>query len=147
MGIISKDADIFQLPVVAIVNPVNTVGVMGSGLAAQFKKRFPLNYEIYKARCADGHLRVGRVLSVFESGKVIVNFPTKDDWRYLSKINYIEAGLWDLRRLLLESNLPSIAIPALGCGLGALDWAQVQPRIEEALGHFEVPIYVIPPKA
>lgn len=121
----------------ALVNTVNTVGVMGKGIALQFKKAYPRVYDAYKRACDAGEVVPGK-MHVVQTGQVtgprlIVNFPTKRHWRGKSKLPDIEAGLQDLVRVLKEWEVPSVAIPPLGCGNGGLDWDVVRPRIEAAL--------------
>ena len=140
--------DIFNADVGALVNPVNTVGVMGRGLALQFKKRYPRNYELYRQGCKAGELVVGRVfVTETEEGdcpRYIVNFPTKKHWRSPSRIEYVEAGLEDLATKIRDLSIESIAVPSLGAGLGGLAWPDVRDRIEAALGGLdgvEVAVY------
>ena len=133
--------DIFDTNTVALVNPVNCFGVMGRGLALQFKRIFPRNYEAYRNACNVGKIRSGKVF-VFTTGwqgnpKFIFNFPTKNHWRDNSRIEDIEAGLWDLVQVVKKNRVRSIAIPPLGCGLGGLSWTEVYPLIEHAFA--EVP--------
>jgi O-acetyl-ADP-ribose deacetylase (regulator of RNase III) len=120
----------------ALVNTVNTVGVMGKGIALQFKRAFPANYRAYREACARGEVRLGRMF-MFDSGvpgprRYIVNFPTKDHWRSRSRLDDIRAGLDALVDDVAERGITSIAIPALGCGNGGLAWADVRPLIERA---------------
>jgi O-acetyl-ADP-ribose deacetylase (regulator of RNase III) len=120
----------------ALVNAVNTVGVMGKGLALQFKQAFSDNYRAYAAACKRGDVRAGEmfVTETQASGvrRLIINFPTKRDWRARSKIEDIEAGLDTLVSEIRARSIRSIALPALGCGLGGLDWEAVRPLIESA---------------
>jgi O-acetyl-ADP-ribose deacetylase (regulator of RNase III) len=121
----------------ALVNTVNTVGVMGKGIALQFKRAFPENYAVYRGACERGEVQPGRML-VFETGwmsppRYIFNFPTKRDWRSPSRMEDIEAGLAALAEEIASRGIRSIAIPPLGCGNGGLDWSQVRPRIERTL--------------
>jgi O-acetyl-ADP-ribose deacetylase (regulator of RNase III) len=120
-----------------LVNTVNTVGVMGKGIALQFKKAFPRNYDAYRKACEAELVRPGQMF-VFETDqldgpRLIVNFPTKRHWRADSRIEDIERGLEDLVRVLVAYEVTSVAVPPLGCGSGGLDWADVRPRIEKAL--------------
>ena len=115
----------------ALVNTVNTVGVMGKGVALQFKQAFPENYRAYERACKRGEVRIGRMF-VFDMGRLtgpryIVNFPTKKHWRSRSKLADIELGLEDLRKIIEEHSIRSIAVPALGCGNGGLDWRDCPP--------------------
>jgi O-acetyl-ADP-ribose deacetylase (regulator of RNase III) len=113
--------DLFSARVDAMVNPVNTHGVMGKGLALEFKKRYPQNFVAYKAAFERGELEVGRMFSVPTGAlepRFIVNFPTKQHWRNPSKLEYVEHGLITLVGEIERLELKSVAIPALGCGLG-----------------------------
>jgi O-acetyl-ADP-ribose deacetylase (regulator of RNase III) len=126
--------DLFEADVDAITNAVNCVGVMGRGIALAFKNRFPKNFIAYKQACDDGVLRPGSVF-VFDRGdyehpRYIVNFPTKDHWRNASKLTDIEAGLRALIDKIDRLGIRSIALPALGCGLGGLDWETVRDAVE-----------------
>ena len=132
-----KTGDILESKAEALVNTVNCVGIMGRGIALQFKEKFPANFKAYEAACERGELRPGRMF-VFPTGWVtgprfIINFPTKRHWRGKSRIEDIDTGLLALRNEIQERGIHSIAIPPLGAGLGGLDWKQVRPRIEQAL--------------
>jgi len=122
----------------ALVNTVNTVGVMGKGIALMFKERFPENFRLYAAGCESGQVRIGHVFvtKVNELGgsRWIVNFPTKQHWRNKSKMVWIKGGLHDLRRFIVNNNVKSIAIPPLGAGNGGLNWGEVKKQIEASLG-------------
>jgi len=125
----------------AIVNTVNCVGVMGRGIALQFKKAFPENFKAYAEACKREEVQPGRMF-VYELGgltnpRYIINFPTKRHWRGKSRIEDIEAGLQDLVRVIQEKQIRSIALPPLGAGLGGLEWHEVRARIEQALGELE----------
>lgn len=131
--ILTEDAE-------ALVNTVNCVGVMGRGVALQFKKAFPENFRAYAKACQRGEVKLGAMF-VFQTGtltnpRTIINFPTKRHWRGNSRIEAIDAGLKDLGHVIREHGIRSIALPPLGCGLGGLDWGIVRPRIEEALASF-----------
>ena len=120
----------------ALVNTVNCVGVMGKGIALQFKWAKPDNFTFYEKACKAGQMRVGHVL-IFETGsllnpKYIINFPTKRHWKGNSKMEDIDAGLVDLIEQVQRLNIRSIAIPPLGAGLGGLNWLDVKTRIEAA---------------
>lgn len=139
--------NIFDSGCDALVNPVNCVGVMGAGLAAQFKERYPDAYSIYRRDCFNKLVRLGEMHIVWTQGKHIIHFPTKYHWRDKSKLEDIEAGLEDLTNRLPESNITSIAVPALGCGLGGLKWGDVRPLIEAAAERVpEVKFLIYPPK-
>lgn len=125
----------------ALVNTVNCVGVMGRGVALQFKRAFPANFKAYAAACKRKEVRPGRMF-VFETKQLanpryIINFPTKRHWRGKSRIEDIEAGLDDLARVIRSREIRSVALPPLGSGLGGLDWLEVRPRIEAILAEFE----------
>lgn len=132
-----KNGNLFQEKAEAYVNSVNCVGVMGRGLALQFKKAFPENFKAYQKACHYKKIRLGN-MHVFEktasdSPHYIINFPTKNHWREKSQLKSIESGLDDLRRVIMERKIQSIAIPPLGAGLGGLDWKKVKPLIKEKL--------------
>ncbi len=133
MTISYTDASIFDLDVEAIVNPVNCVGVSGAGLAREFARRFPDNDRLYKQACAAGRIAPGRGL-ITETGaegpRYIVNFPTKRHWRNPSRLEDIEIGLVNLHRELRRRNIRSVAMPALGAGLGGLKWHRVRQLVE-----------------
>lgn len=133
-----ETGDILGTDCEALVNTVNCVGVMGRGVALQFKKAFPDNFAAYAAACKRGEVVPGRMF-VFDTGalanpRLIVNFPTKRHWRAKSRIEDIEAGLRDLAAVVHDHGVRSMALPPLGCGLGGLEWSAVKPRIETALG-------------
>ncbi len=142
--ILAEDAE-------ALVNTVNCVGVMGRGIALQFKKAFPENFRVYATACRRGEVQPGRMF-VFETGaltnpRFIINFPTKRHWRGNSRTEDIEAGLKDLATVIRERSIRSIAVPPLGSGLGGLDWSDVRPRIEKALRGFnDLHVVVFEPK-
>lgn len=125
----------------ALVNTVNTVGIMGKGVALQFKEHFPLNYRLYKKACETGEVKLGRMFvtetAQLDGTKYIINFPTKADWRSYSKLSDIAEGLDDLVRLIHEKGIKSVAIPPLGCGNGGLDWKDVKPLIVSKLSPLE----------
>ena len=130
--------NLFETDTEAIVNAVNCVGVMGKGLALQFRKKFSEDYfKDYKPACQSGELQIGKVqiylLKSEANPKYIVNFPTKDHWRAQSKIEYIESGLESLKAEIEKLEIKSIALPALGSGLGGLDWNDVRHLITKAL--------------
>jgi len=136
-----ETGDILAADVAALVNPVNCVGTMGRGLAHQFKRAFPENFRAYVDACVRGEVRPGSMF-LFETGALanpgyIVNFPTKRHWRARSRMDDIEAGLEALAGLIRARDIVSVAVPALGSGLGGLEWSSVRPRIEEALGGLE----------
>jgi len=135
----------------ALVNTVNCVGVMGKGIALQFKQAFPENFTYYAKACKAGQVQTGRVL-IFETGrmfnpKYLVNFPTKRHWKGKSRIEDIESGLADLIIQIRRLGIQSIAIPPLGAGLGGLDWLEVKARIESAFADLpDVHVLLYEPK-
>ena len=136
-----KTGDIFEEDVEALVNSVNSVGVMGRGIALQFKNRFPENFKAYSEACKRKEVRPGQMfvyeLRQMTNPRYIINFPTKRHWRGKSRMEDIDVGLDALVREIRERNIRSVAIPPLGTNLGGLSWADVRPRIEEALGGLE----------
>jgi O-acetyl-ADP-ribose deacetylase (regulator of RNase III) len=142
--------DILKCEAEALVNTVNCVGVMGRGIALQFKNLFPANFRAYASACKRQEVQPGRMF-VFDTGKLtppryIINFPTKRHWRGKSRIEDIESGLAALVAVIRERDIRSIAVPPLGSGLGGLEWAQVRPRIEAALKALEgVQVFVFEP--
>ncbi len=142
--------DLFQSTADALVNPVNCVGVMGKGLAAQFKRRYPANYREYAVACCRGEVRIGSMFTTtLEAGGRtlhLVNFPTKGHWRDPSDLNFIRLGLADLQRVVDDRGIRSIAIPALGCGLGGLDWPAVRELIIAAFFVADVDAVLYPPQ-
>jgi O-acetyl-ADP-ribose deacetylase (regulator of RNase III) len=142
--------DILHSKAEALVNTVNTIGVMGKGIALQFKEAFPVNNKRYVEACKNKELTPGKLLAVWDTNlllgkKLIINFPTKAHWRYPSKYEYIESGLAALRDLLTKEKVKSVAIPPLGCGLGGLDWNKVRPMIESQLQDLALDIYLFEP--
>jgi O-acetyl-ADP-ribose deacetylase (regulator of RNase III) len=128
--------DLLSANTEALVNAVNCVGVMGKGIAAQFKRVCPRMFTAYQEACMRGDMVIGRVL-VYDRGnaggvRYIINFPTKDHWRDVSRLAYIDAGLVDLVRVVRELGIHSIALPALGTGAGGLAWTDVEPRMVSA---------------
>ena len=128
--------DILKADAEALVNTVNCVGVMGRGIAAQFKRAYPKNFNAYQQACMRHEVQPGRMLIVetgqLENPRWVINFPTKRHWRGNSRIEDIDAGLAALVADVRRLGIQSIAVPPLGCGLGGLDWAAVRPRIEQA---------------
>lgn len=144
--------DILGADVEALVNTVNCVGIMGRGIALQFKNEFPANFEAYASACSREEVQPGRMF-VFETRrltnpKYIINFPTKRHWKGKSRIEDIDSGLTALVREIRDRGIRSIAIPPLGSGLGGLNWSDVRPRIVAALRDLEgVEILVFEPNA
>lgn len=145
------EGNLLDAQVDALVNTVNTVGVMGKGIALQFKQAYPDNFRAYEAACRRGEVQLGRMF-VVETGqlgqpRLIINFPTKKHWRARSRLRDIETGLADLRQVIQDRQISSIAVPPLGCGNGGLDWRDIRPVIVKALGDIPgVQVVVYPPK-
>ena len=146
---IDAHGHLLKADVEALVNPVNTVGVMGKGIALQFKNAFPANFKTYEAACKKQAVRLGEVF-VFDNGQLmpprwIINFPTKGHWRARSRIRDVAEGLDDLRDVIEELEISSIALPPLGCGHGGLDWGEVCSLIKERLGGLDVVVHLYAP--
>jgi len=145
-----RKGNILEADVEALVNSVNCVGVMGRGIALQFKKAWPDNFKEYAKACSRKEVRPGKML-VYETGRLtnpryIINFPTKRHWRSKSRIEDIEAGLQALKKEIQKRNIRSIALPPLGSGLGGLDWKNVRALIENTLSNLkEVKVVVYEP--
>jgi O-acetyl-ADP-ribose deacetylase (regulator of RNase III) len=146
-----RTGDVLAADTEALVNTVNCVGIMGRGIALQFRNAYPDNFKAYEAACRREEVQPGRML-VFETGqltpKFIINFPTKRHWRGKSRMEDIEAGLKALADEIRSRRIRSIAIPPLGSGLGGLDWQSVRPRIEAALRELDdVRVVIFEPHA
>ena len=139
---------LFTSPAQVLVNTVNTQGVMGKGIALQFKKTYPEMFKTYQEFCEQGKIDIG-VLWIYKTPhKWILNFPTKKYWRNPSKPEYIETGLKKLTKTFSELGIYSIAFPALGCGNGELDWEKtVKPLMEAYLNKIPADVFVHPPLA
>ena len=123
--------DMFRSSAQTITTPINCRGTMGGGLALEFRRRFPEMFQDYVQRCRRGEVRTGKpYVWQNQSGQSILNFPTKDDWRNPSQLEYVEGGLRYLVDHYREMGVTSIALPTLGCGLGGLDWRIVRPVME-----------------
>ncbi|MBD3267981.1 Appr-1-p processing protein, partial [bacterium] len=146
-----KAGDILNEEVEALVNTVNCVGVMGRGIALQFKNAFPDNFKAYSKACKRGQIHPGKVF-IYDYERMtypryIINFPTKRHWRGKSRMEDIENGLESLRNEIQTRDIQSIAIPPLGSGLGGLDWEDVRKRIEDYLSQLsQVQIVIFEPK-
>ena len=145
---IDTSGNLLDADVDALVNTVNTVGVMGKGIALQFKNAFPDNFKDYEKACKRNEVVLGKM---FVSNRLlfkphwIVNFPTKNHWRSPSRIKDIQAGLDDLREVITNLGITSIAIPPLGCGNGGLNWNDVRPLIEDKLHGLEIEVHIFAP--
>ena len=133
----------------ALVNTVNTVGVMGKGIALMFRERFDENFRRYAAACKMQEVQTGKMfvtpVNDLYGPRWIINFPTKQHWRSPSRMEWIVAGLQDLRRFLVENQIKSVAIPPLGAGNGGLKWEDVKLQIQQALGDLDIEILVFEP--
>ncbi|MBT0768356.1 macro domain-containing protein [Kineosporia sp. J2-2] len=139
LTVVRAGNDLLAEPADALVNPVNTAGVMGRGLALQFRQAWPAMYADYRQACRNGEVTIG-IMHVWATGheqpRYLINFPTKRHWRSPSRLPDIQAGLSDLAATVSDLALTSIAIPALGCGLGGLPW----PDVEAAIRHTMAPL-------
>jgi len=144
--------NIFEANTEAIVNTVNTDGIMGKGIALQFKNLFPHNFKEYSKACKSGAVSIGKLLvtkdsSLIYGDKIIINFPTKTTWRKPSEYQYIEAGLTDLKNIIKEFKIKSIALPPLGSGNGGLEWYKVKGLIDKHLNDIDCNILIFEPNA
>lgn len=139
----------FESNAEALVNTVNTVGVMGKGVALQFKERFQDNYRLYKKACEKGEVTIGKMFITSTNSLVnpkwVINFPTKKHWIYRSSYEYIEKGLDDLIRVIKEFSIYSIAIPPIGAGQGGLDWEKIKLIINQKLSGLAIEIEIYEP--
>ncbi len=145
---VNGSGDLLEAPVDALVNTVNTVGIMGKGIALQFKRAFPANFAAYAKACRRGQVALGEMF-VYDNGlerpRWIVNFPTKGHWRSQSRLTDIDHGLGDLARVIEECDITSVALPPLGCGNGGLDWRDVEPLIRRRLAGLSVVVHLFAP--
>lgn len=147
-----KIGNLLDSEAVALVNTVNTVGVMGKGIALQFKNHFPNNYKLYSIACKNNEVKVGKLLvteetTMLNGSKIIINFPTKTNWRLPSEYKYIEDGLVELVKVIKNKNIKSIAIPPLGAGNGGLNWNKVKQILEKYLSNINCDIQIYEPNA
>lgn len=141
-----RAGDLFQSRAQTLVNTVNCVGVMGKGVALEFKRRFPEMYADYVERCRRGEVRLGRpYLYRHTSGRWILNFPTKDHWRSVARLDDIVRGLKYLLDHYREWGITSLAVPPLGCGQGGLDWKVVGPTLYRHLKQMDIPVELYAP--
>ena len=136
------EGDLFSSPAQVLVNTVNTVGVMGKGIALEFKKRYPEMFLQYKEQCDKHKLVIGKLMLWYEPDHWLLQFPTKEHWRNPSKLEYIEKGLMAFVRKYADYNISSIAFPKLGCGNGELDWNDVKPLMEKYLKDLPIDVYI-----
>ncbi len=136
------EGDLFSSPAQVIVNTVNTVGVMGKGIALEFKSRYPEMFDSYREMCDQKLLTVGKLMLYRAPDHWILLFPTKENWRNPSKISYIEAGLQHFVQVYANKSINSIAFPRLGCGNGGLAWEDVKPIMEKYLKPLPITVYI-----
>lgn len=148
-----RTGNLLDAKVEAIVNTVNTVGVMGKGIALMFKEAFPENFRLYELACKKEEVKIGHMFVTenvaLEGSRWIINFPSKKHWRQPSKLEWIVEGLQDLRHVIEDKGIRSIALPPIGCGNGGLDWSDVRPKIEDALAtldNVEIEVFEPTPK-
>lgn len=134
--------DIFSSPARVLVNPVNTVGAMGDGLAYEFKRYFPEMYEVYRDLCHDDRFAIGQLLLYKTPNKWVLNFPTKRHYRADSQLEYIEEGLKKFALIYGTQNITSVSFPALGTGSGNLPWDEVRPVMEGYLAPLPISVFI-----
>lgn len=141
------EGDIFKSPAQVLTNTVNCVGVMGKGVALEFKNRYPTMFDDYKSKCDQGKVKPGQPYLWENDSAQVLNFPTKRHWKDNSLLQDIEDGLKHLANSYEQMGIQSIAMPALGCGLGGLKWLEVQPLIVKYLGAIpDLDVYVYEPQ-
>ena len=146
MAVTVLEGDLFQSGAQTLVNTVNCVGVMGKGVALEFKRRFPEMYEDYVERCRRGEVRLGRpYLYRYPRPPWVLNFPTKDHWRSVARVDDIVRGLEFLLARYREGGITSLAVPPLGCGNGQLEWRVVGPTLYRYLSRMEIPVWLYAP--
>lgn len=145
MSVTILHGDIFASAMQTLVNPVNCIGAMGAGLALQFKRRFPEMFKDYVQRCVRREVKVGEPYLYTGCKPWVLNFPTKDDWRNVAQVEWIVAGLEHLATNCSAWNIESLAVPALGCGLGGLPWSRVRPVLQEHLDRLAIPVELYQP--
>lgn len=136
------EGNIFTSPAQVIVNTVNTVGVMGKGIALSFKKRYPQMFEVYRKACDKHQLTIGKLMLFYAPDHWVLMFPTKEHWRNPSKLEYLEAGLKKFVNTYADKRITSIAFPKLGCGNGELAWDSVKPIMEKYLKPLPITVYI-----
>lgn len=143
--IYSMEGDLLSSKAECLVNGVNCEGVMGKGIAFQFKESFPSNFLGYVEACRTGECSVGRVFFYEERGKLIANFPSKNRWRQPSRLSYITSGLVSLVDGLKKRGVKTVAVPPLGCGNGGLNWTEVRVLITDAFKTTDIDVYLYEP--
>lgn len=134
--------NIFESNAQVLVNTVNTVGVMGKGLAKEFKRIYPEMFKVYQLYCEDGSLATGKLQIYRTPNKWILNFPTKENWRNPSKLEYVEAGLKKFVDNYLKQGIKSVSFPMLGCGNGGLEWNEVKLLMEKYLKNLPIDVFI-----
>jgi O-acetyl-ADP-ribose deacetylase (regulator of RNase III) len=138
--------DLFASGAQTLVNAVNCHGVMGKGIALEFKRRYPDMFRDYQERCARGAVRLSEPYLYRRSAEPhILNFPTKDHWRAPARLDHIIAGVRYMQGQYMLWGVTSLAVPALGCGLGQLDWDSVCPVLTRMFGEFTIPVTLYAP--
>jgi len=130
-------SSIFDVGINVLVNPVNCFGVMGKGLALEFKNRYERNFRLYKEHCSNKNMKIGKMFPCEDKDTLVINFPTKLHWKDPSRLEYIEEGLKDLVDVINLYSINGIAIPKIGCGLGGLEWRDVDRLINSYLGKLD----------
>lgn len=136
------DGTVFNVDADAIVNTVNTVGVMGAGIALDFALRYPTMYEEYKIKCVDKTVEIGKLMYYKENDKIIINFPTKWHFKYPSKLEWIEKGLIAFVKTYKNYNIKTVAFPKLGTSNGGLPWNKVKMLMEKYLDPLDILVYI-----
>ena len=142
--IVHRQGDLLSSRASALVNPVNCFGAMGKGIAAEFKRVFPLMFEDYASRCSQNQVKPGVPYAFQETvnGTWIINFPTKNHWRGQSQLGWIASGLASLPDVLFAIGVKDLALPRLGCGEGGLNWKDVGPLVERELGPLDMKVEI-----
>jgi len=146
LTLMPPNADLFASAAQTLINPVNCEGVMGAGLARVFRRLYPAMFEEYQTLCRQSKLAPGAFHLWCSPTRWVLNFPTKTAYRAASKLEYIEVGLVQLRRTYREQGITSLAMPALGCGLGGLRWSDVRRLCERELSVLDITIELYPPR-
>lgn len=135
-------SSVFNSPAKTLVNTVNCLGVMGTGLALEFKLRYPEMFLEYKEKCKNNEIKIGKVDYYIDGNLKIINFPTKFDYKYGSNLKWIEDSLKDFLKTYKEYNLSSVAFPKLGCSNGGLSWEDVKGLMEKYLSKLDIDVYI-----
>jgi O-acetyl-ADP-ribose deacetylase (regulator of RNase III) len=136
------EKNIFEIDAQTLVNPVNTMGVMDTGLAKLFRETYPQMFPKYRALCESKKLSIGRLHLYKASNRWILNFPTKKRWKDPSKIEYIEQGLSTFERAVERYGITSVVFPCLGCGFGGLDWSDVRKKVEKRVRNLDIDVFL-----